>query len=97
MDWERFRFGFYATTMAFIVVAVAGGVLLLPFSVGYASAFFVGTALVTSPLWGLQGLFALIFYKNYSKREKVVSLMVFAGMTTLLAVFLVVADARNFP
>lgn len=83
--------------MAFVVVAVAGGILLLPFSVGYAAAFFVGSALVTSPLWGMQGVLALVLQEHYTKKEKLLSVIVFAGMAVCLTAFMIVADVRDFP
>ena len=97
IDWGRFRLGLYTTAMAFVVVAVGGAILLLPFSVGYAIAFFVGTALVMSPLWAGQGILALILKNHYSKSEKVISYVVFVGMTVCLAAFMIIADTRNFP
>lgn len=88
------RFLFYSAVLSG-VIDISGGVLLAIDSLGSAAAFTVGTAIVSTPIWGLQGLLVLIQPRHYTASERFWCLLIAIYMVFLIVAFFTLAVQFN--
>lgn len=87
-------FLFYCAVFV-VVIDILGGAFFAIDSLGYAAAFTVGTAVFSTPIWGLQGLLVLFQPRHYSANQWLWSLLIAGYMIFLIVVFFTLAVEFN--
>lgn len=89
------RLLFYGVVFS-VIINVLGGLLFGFDSLGSSAAFVVGTAILSAPLWGLQGVLVLFWPRHYTANEWFWSLLAAIYMTFLVVTFFTFAVEFNF-
>jgi hypothetical protein len=93
---RKIRTWLFCTTLFLVALDIIGGTLFALDSLGNAAAFTVGTALLSTPIWGLQGFLVLFWPKHYTANEWLWSLLGAIYMACLIVGFFTLAIELNF-